>query len=116
MRSGKESLEIIPRDGVRRRLHLRADGQKIDFELTGARFAKEQPIRWSTGQQQFVFVLETESTGNGEVRIAVAGLPARSYKVICGQQKAEFLPGTTKALSVRIPAGTSKATVEIVRS
>jgi hypothetical protein len=35
MRTEKASLHIIPRDGVRRRLHLRTPGQQIDFELTG---------------------------------------------------------------------------------
>lgn len=116
MRAEKTSLQIIPRDGVRRRLHLRAEGQRIDFELTGARFAKEQPIHWSIGQQRFLFALETESTGSGEVQIAIAGLPARTYKVLCGRQKSEFSPETTKVLRVHIPAGTAKSIVEIVRS
>jgi hypothetical protein len=116
MRADKASLQIIPRDGVRRRLHLRTEGQRIDFEVTGARFAKEQPIHWSTGQQRFQFALETEATGSGEVRIAIAGLPARSYKVTCGQQKIEFHPDASKSLNLHIPAGSSKATVEIVRS
>jgi hypothetical protein len=116
MRAEKTSLQIIPRDGVRRRLHLRAEGQRIDFELTGARFAKEQPIHWSIGQQRFLFALETESTGSGEVQIAIAGLPARTYKVLCGRQKSEFSPETTKVLRVHIPVGTAKSIVEIVRS
>jgi hypothetical protein len=110
------SLQIIPRDGVRRRLHLRTNGQQIDFELTGARFAKEKPIHWSTGRQRFRFALETETTGSGEVQIAMAGLPAGIYKVACGEQKSEFHPDTSKLLRLRIPAGTSNAMVEILRS
>jgi len=110
------SLQIIPRDGVRRRLHLRTEGQQIDFEVTGARFAKEQPIHWSSGQQSFRFALETETTGSGEVQIAIVGLPAKSYKVISGEQKSEIRPDETKVLRLRIPAGSSKATLEIVRS
>ena len=116
MRGENSSLEIIPRDGVRRRLHLRTEGQQIDFELTGARFAKEQPIHWSVGQRKFLFPLETETTGSGEVQMAVAGLPAGVYKVSCGQQKSEFRPDETKVVRLRVPAGTSKAIVEIVRS
>jgi hypothetical protein len=116
MRAEKASLHIIPRDGVRRRLHLRTAGQQIDFEVTGARFAKEQPIQWSIDQQRFLFTLETETTGSGEVQLLVANLPAHSYKIICGEETNEFLPDGTKPVRLRIPAGSSKAVVEIIRS
>ena len=115
MRAENGSLEIIPRDGVRRRLHLRTEGELIDFELTGARFAREQPVRWFTGQHRFHFALETESSGSGEVQIAIAGLPAGAYKVSCGEQKIELRPGDGKPLLLRVPAGSSKTVVEIVR-
>ncbi len=116
MRDEKALLHIVPRDGVRRRLHLRTAGQQIDFELTGARFAKEQPIEWSTDQQRFVFTLETETTTDGEVQLRVEGLPARGYKIICGQETNEFHPDTTKVLRLRVPAGSSGVKAEIVRS
>ena len=115
MRAEKGSLEIIPRDGVRRRLHLRTEGELIDFDLRGARFAREQPVRWFTGQHRFHFALETESSGSGEVQIAIAGLPAGAYKVSCGEQKIELRPGDGKPLLLRVPAGSSKTVVEIVR-
>jgi hypothetical protein len=116
MRTEKTSLYIVPRDGVRRRLHLRTAGQQIDLELTGARFAKEEPIQWSTEQQEFFFTLETETTTNGEVQLLVAGLPAKSYKVTCGQEESEFQPDARKPLKLCVPAGSSKAKVGIVRS
>ena len=115
MRAEGGSLQIVPRDGVRRRLHLRTGGQQIDFELTGARFAKEQPIHWSGGQERFLFALETEPTGSGEVQITIAGLPAGTYKVTCERQKSEFRPSEAKLIRLRVPAGASRATVEIVR-
>jgi hypothetical protein len=112
----KASLHIIPRDGVRRRLHLRTAGQTIDFELTGARFAKEQPIQWFTDQKRFRFTLETEATGSGEVQLLFVHSPARRYKVVCGEETKEFYPDPTKPLRLHIPAGSSKALVEIIRS
>jgi hypothetical protein len=115
MREEKTSLRIIPRDGLRKRLHLRTAGQRIDFELTGARFAKEQPMELSTAQQRFRFTLETEATGSGEVLLLARGLPAHRYKIICGQETKEFRPDAAKPLRLSIPAGTAKAQVEIVR-
>ena len=116
MRADKACIQIVPRDGVRRRLHLRAEGRQIDFELTGARFAKEQPIHWFAAQQRFLFTLETEPTASGEAQIAIAGLPAGSYRLICGQQKTDFHPDPTKPFRLSIPAGSTKAIVEILRA
>jgi Family of unknown function (DUF5695) len=113
MRAEKASLHIIPRDGVRRRLHLRTAGQQIDLELTGARFAKEEPIQWSIDQQRFLFALETETTGSGEVQLSIANLPRHSYKIICEGETQEFHPDGTKSLRLRVPAGRSKAVVEM---
>jgi hypothetical protein len=116
MRAEKTSLHIIPRDGVRRRLHLRTAGQQIDLELTGGRFAKEQPIQWSADQPRFLFTLETETTGSDEVQLSTAGLPGHNYKITYGQETIEFDPNETKSLRLRIPAGTSQAKVEIMRN
>jgi hypothetical protein len=112
----KASMQIIPRDGVRRRLHLRTAGQRIDFELTGGRFAKEMPIQWSAEQDRFLFSIETEATGRGEVQLLIAGLPAKNFKVICNQETSEFRPDAARPLRLRIPAGTSNTKVEIVRA
>jgi len=115
MRAEKSSLHIIPRDGVRRRLHLRTAGQKIDLELTGARFAKEQPIQWFTDRQRFLLTLQTESTSSGEVQLLVVGLPAHRYKMVCGGETQEFQPDGRNVLRFRVPAGSSEAKAEIVR-
>jgi hypothetical protein len=116
MQVEKAVLKIIPRDGVRRRLHLRTAGQQIDLELTGARFAKEQPIRWSPEQQRFLFRLETESASGGEAQLSIVGLPAQRYKIICGEETTEFQAGGTKVVRLRVPAGSSGVEAEIVRS
>ena len=44
MRETASTLEIVLRDGVRRRLHVRTGGSQVDLELSGARFVKEKPI------------------------------------------------------------------------
>jgi hypothetical protein len=117
MRAEKSLLHITPRDGVRRRLHLRTAGQRIDFELTGARFAKEKPIQWSLNKQSFRFLLETESACGGEVQLLATNLPDHRYKIICGKEKSEFHTNASKPrsklLRLRIPAGSVMVPVEI---
>jgi hypothetical protein len=116
MRDENASMHIVPRDGVRRRLHLRTAGQQIDFELTGGRFAKEQPIQWFVDRQGFHFSLETETTGSGEVQLLITGLPAGNYKVFCNEGTSEFRPVEARPLRLSIRAGSSNAKVEIVRA
>jgi hypothetical protein len=116
IRAEKAILHIVPRDGIRRRLHLRTAGQMIDLELTDARFAKEEPIQWSTDQQRFRFMLETEAASSGEVQLLISGLQERSYKVICGPETNEFHSEGKNTLRFRVPAGSSKVKVEILRS
>lgn len=116
MRDEKTSLYIVPRDGARRRLHLRCAGQQIDLELTGARFVKEEPIQWSMEEQEFFFALETETTSSDEVQLLIVGLPRQSYKAICGETVSEFHPDGKKPLQLRVFAGSSSVKVKIVRS
>jgi hypothetical protein len=50
------------------------------------------------------------------VQLLVVNLPSHGYKIISGQEEKELLPGRKEPLQLRIPAGSSKALVEIMRS
>ena len=116
LRAEGKDLRITPRDGLRRRLHLRTAGDQIALELQGARFAKEEPIGWSTDSHEFHFLLETEPTANGEAHLSIVGLPAGEYQIMCGEKTTNFDPHDTKTLRIRVPAGSAKTKVEIVRA
>lgn len=111
----KAALRIIPRDGVRRRLRLRTGGRRMDFELRGARFAKDEAIEWFPDQGRFVFRVETESTGSGDVELMAGGL-AHPHKVICGAETKELGAGENATVRLRVAAGSAKTRVEVVRS
>ncbi len=74
-----ETLQILPRDGVRRRLNLRVAGQAIDVEVSGARFARDKAIHWSPVTQRMLLPLEREESSSGTVHLAVRGLPGKLY-------------------------------------
>jgi hypothetical protein len=116
MRAENATLHIIPRDGLRRRLRLRTGGQNVDLEITGARFCKEEPIRFSTDRQELLFKLETEATTGGEVQISIKGLPARTYTILCGQERKQWSHDDRMALRFSIAAGSAKVKVEITQS
>jgi len=116
MSSAKGALEIVPKDGVRRRLSLRTAGQKVDLELIGARFAKGQTIEWHADGKRLAVPVETEPTAGGKIWLLVKGLPAKSYKAIYGDKITNFRSDNVTPLDFDVPAGTAKAMVEIVRS
>ena len=116
MHSAKGALQIVPKDGVRRRLNLRTAGQNVDVELIGARFAKGHAIEWHADGKRLVVPVETESTASGKISLSVKGLSAGSYKATYGGKSSTFQPDAAKPLEFEVPAGTAKAIVEIVRS
>lgn len=79
--SSAGTLQIISRDGVRRRLSLRVNGQAVDVEVSGGRFAREQAIHWSSAAGRLLLSLEREQSANGTVRVQVGGLPDGVYRL-----------------------------------
>ncbi len=113
MQETPSSLEIVPRDGVRRRLHLRTAGHQIDLELSGARFVKEKAIIWSAQNSQITFQIETEPVASGIVELQLTGWPAGHHRVRCNGESVEFQSEQKEPVRLKIQPGAPAATVEI---
>jgi hypothetical protein len=113
MRETPSSLEIVPRDGVRRRLHLRTSGHQIDLELSGARFVKEKTIFWSVQNSRITFQIETEPTASSIVGLTITGWPARHHRVRCNGESIEFQSEQKEPVRLKVPPGSPTATIEI---
>lgn len=107
------SLEIVPRDGVRRRLHLRTSGHQIDLELSGAKFVKEKPIIWSAQNSQIKFQIETEPVSSGIVELQLVGWPAGHHRVRCNGESVEFQSEQREPIRLKVPPGSTTTPVEI---
>lgn len=114
MRDRASSLEIVPRDGVRKRFYLRTAGHQIDLELRGARFAKEKAIAWFTQSPRLTFQVETEPSASGVMELQLTGWPSGHYRVRCNGESVDFLPEQKEPVRLKIQPGVSAATVEIV--
>lgn len=113
MQETASSLEIVPRDGVRRRLHLRTSGHQIDLELSGARFVKEKAIIWSAQNSRITFQIETEPAASGVVELQLTGWPAGHHRVRCNGESVAFQSEQKEPLRLKVPPGSPTATVEI---
>jgi hypothetical protein len=116
MRETASSLEIVPRDGVRRRLNLRTSGQSIDLEIMGARFARERPIVWSPGSTRIGFHVETEPAAKGVIEIRLMGWPAGNYRVRCHDESVAFRTGQAEPVRLKVKPGSAAVAVEIVEA
>jgi len=95
-------LRITPRDGVRRRLHARLTRQKLDMEVTGARFAATQSIAWHPAEARLQLVLEGDAQHQPPA-LRLRGLPPGRYQLAGGGGVAVDSPAQWVTLA--LPAG-----------
>ena len=88
-------IEIIPRDGLRRRFYAMLTTGKLQLVLDSDRFAASQPIVLDADCTGVSFMLESDNPAPHRVRLHLGGLPGGRYSVLAGQQ-----PGVTFAVEV----------------
>jgi hypothetical protein len=72
-------IAVIPRDGVRRRLHVVLKAGKLSLALARDRFAAETPIRMTNDLSQIHFEIESDNPAAHETQLALTGDAASSY-------------------------------------
>ena len=80
-------IEVIPKDGVRRRFHAllgEAENNKLHLVLDTDRFAASQPIVFKEDFSELRFRLESENPANHNARLRLSGLAPGSYAVLDG--------------------------------
>jgi hypothetical protein len=75
------ALEVIPKDGVRRRFHAVLDTGRLHLESEADRFAPDQPIVLREDLSEIRFQLESDNPETHTARIQLAGLPVGTYEL-----------------------------------
>jgi hypothetical protein len=76
-----DRLEVIPRDGVRRRFHAMLDSGRIHMVLERDRFASSSPIALANDFSSVRFELESDSAAEHSAILRLSGLTAGSYQL-----------------------------------
>jgi len=79
-------IEVIPRDGVRRRFHAVFAGRKLHLVLGADRFAANQPIVLQEDFSGVSFLLESDNPALHPLRLSLSGLAVGDYSVRVGQE------------------------------
>ena len=80
------SIEVIPRDGVRRRFYAMLAERKLRLVLGMDRFAANQPIVLREDFGGVSFLLESDNPGIHPLRLSLSGLAVGDYSVSVGQE------------------------------
>ena len=113
-------LEIIPKDGVRRRFHAllgQGEQNKLHLALETDRFAASQAIVIKEDLSEVCFRLESDNANRHVARLLVSG-PAGKYAVTAGARKiqeVEIKEGQDTAVELPITGGSSANTFTISR-
>ncbi|MBN1418981.1 MAG: hypothetical protein JXP34_09405 [Planctomycetes bacterium] len=110
LREAGDAIAVVPRDGVRRRLHILAGGLRLHLALERDGFAREAPIAVDPAGVRIRFTLENRGLAPHATRIRCAGLPPGRYAVEAGGAPvAAFAAEPGRDASVHVPVGSDPA-------
>lgn len=114
-----DSVEVIPRDGLRARFHVVRDDQRLHLELRGDGFAKEKPIVVSDALSKIRFTLENRAGTVHQGQVELSGLPAGNYRLFVDGAANELKVADSKTSQVVdfpiSPAATAQIAIERVQ-
>jgi hypothetical protein len=84
-RKTRANIEVIPKDGLRRRFHAMLNDTKLDLILDNDRFASEQPIALKENLSEIRFQLESDNPARHVAKLRLS-LPAGKYSVRSGER------------------------------
>ena len=104
--SGRAGVEVVPRDGVRRRFHAMLGDGRLHVETEVDRFAAERPIFVAEDMSLLRFELESGNPAAHRNGVRVAGLPPGGYRVLRGEEEvAAFEVMEGGAVRFEVPMG-----------
>jgi hypothetical protein len=112
----KNFTQVIPKDGLRARLHIVRGTQRVHILLARDGFAKDKPVSFDDALATIRFTLENRAAGNHDTVVRIAGLPAGEYQATSKNRSAQKLTVEDgEEQQIRIPVETSGVAVIITR-
>jgi len=118
-RATPAGIDVIPKDGLRRRFHALLNDQRVHMILDRDRYAASSPIELKEDFSQVRFRLESDNPRNHSTTLRVSGLPSGSYVLQIGQKTiSNFTMGDNVESRVEVPvdAGSRKGTIALIRN
>ncbi len=114
MHSDGATSSVVPKDGVRRRLHVRDGQHRLDLHLDGGRFAAGQAIRLDNDLSTIRFWLEREGANASNAVVHLMLARGGPVALTVAGDRTEVLLTAGKASRISLPVPASDGPVEIV--
>lgn len=111
-------VEVVPRDGVRRRFHAMLAGGRLHIETEVDRFAADRPVFVAEDTSELRFELESGNPAAHRNAVRVAGLPPGGYRVLRGEAEVaafEVMDGGAVRFEVPVGGAGGSGVVRVVR-
>jgi len=118
LRVKDDSIEVIPRDGVRQRLIVARSKARLRLTLGRDGFAEGRPIALKRDLSEIAMTLESRGAGDYATELTVEGLPPGTYTfAIEGgeSQPAEVAPDAETMVKLPVPAHRKAVKVTVTR-
>jgi hypothetical protein len=80
-RKARGNIEVIPKDGLRRRFHALLDGADLSLVLDNDRFASGRPLKLETDLSEIQFQLESDNAAAHTALLRLTGSRPGQYEV-----------------------------------
>jgi hypothetical protein len=111
------AVRVVPRDGVRVRIHVIRDDLRVHMALDHDGFARDRPVTIADDLSSIQFTVENRTGGPHQTHLMLAGLPPGDYTVAVDGRSAATVRGAREATKVALPLGAgSAASVTITRT
>lgn len=119
-KSAGDKLEVIPRDGVRRRFHAMLDAGRLYMVLERDRFASSAPIVLASDLSSVRFELESVTSAEHTATLRLSGFPPGDYQLRDGTGESlrtiRIEEGRTTLIDLPVRAGGGASSFAISRA
>jgi hypothetical protein len=114
LRKNGTTLEVVPKDGLRARLHVLLGGRKLSLAFDHDGFAKGVPVSIDESLSKVAFQVENRSGDAHQTQLEISAPGTEGFDVSAGSQR---LPAvrTASGIRVEIPVAAGGATVTLTR-
>lgn len=111
----EDHVEVIPKDGLRRRFHMLGDAQRFHLEIRYDRFADDTPITLNRDLSRLQFTLENADETIHTAKMQLSGLPTGSYHVLFdGDELSKINSDGSNKIAVELSVASSFHNIEII--
>jgi hypothetical protein len=113
----ENGIEVVARDGLRRRFHALLDGGKLHVALGNDRFAANEPLVLRPDLSELRFAVESDNPVRHTTELSIEGLPDGKYIVHADDEVIATLSERIQpaVIQVPFPEGQRPVRISVVR-